>query len=57
MFKQGFNKHSVIIFREVLNFWSVLAVDISLKWEGEIKDIFFQLYIIYLFFHPCVGKK
>lgn len=43
MFTQGFNKQSMIIFREILNFWSVLAVDISLDCEGEIKDIFFQL--------------
>lgn len=40
MFEQGFNKQSMVIFGEILNLWSVLAVDISLKWEGEIKDMF-----------------
>lgn len=31
----------MIIFREILNFWFVFVVDISLDCEGEIKDIFF----------------
>lgn len=53
MFKQGFSKKLMIIFRDILNFWSALAVHISLKWEGKIKDMFFPV-ISYLFVLPSI---